>query len=103
LTDQVIRTLDEGEIETADRLRLIALYMLYKNGLLPADVRKLLAHAQLPPQDGEMLGNLELLGVRVSKGLKDKQAPPPSLFAAKPPPTGPLVPRSIVTLRPTST
>ncbi|KAF2473920.1 Sec1-like protein [Lindgomyces ingoldianus] len=88
LADQVVRTLDEQSVTPSDRLRLIALYLLYKDGLFPADLTKLLAHAQLPPQDGEVINNLDLLGARVAKPLKDKREPPPPLFPRKttPPP-----------------
>ncbi|KAF2396743.1 Sec1-like protein [Trichodelitschia bisporula] len=87
LADQVVRMLDEEDIQPGDRLRLIALYLLYKDGLLPADITKLLAHAQLPPHDQEVLRNLELLGARAFKPLKDTKPPPPPLFPKKPAPT----------------
>ncbi|ORY16736.1 Sec1-like protein [Clohesyomyces aquaticus] len=88
LADQVVRTLDEESVIPADRLRLITLYLLYKDGLFPADLVKLLAHAQLPPQDGAVISNLELLGARIAKPLKDKREPPQPLFPRKttPPP-----------------
>ncbi|XTI83229.1 syntaxin-binding protein-like protein 2 [Cenococcum geophilum] len=86
LADQVVRTLDEDSITRPDRLRLIALYLLYKDGLLPADLMKLLAHAQLPPQDGEVLNNLDLLGARIARPLKDNKPPSPPLFPRKPAP-----------------
>lgn len=86
LADQVVRTLDEDSITRPDRLRLIALYLLYKDGLLPADLMKLLAHAQLPPQDGEIINNLDLLGARIARPLKDNKPPPPPLFPRKPAP-----------------
>jgi syntaxin-binding protein 1 len=86
LADQVVRMLDEDAITPPDRLRLIALYLLYKDGLLPSDIRMLCAHARLPPQDEEVLRNLELLGARVYKGLKDQKLPPQRLFPHKPPP-----------------
>jgi syntaxin-binding protein 1 len=44
MTDQIVRTLDDEEITPADRLRLIALYVIFKNGILPADLQKLLFH-----------------------------------------------------------
>ncbi|OCL07025.1 Sec1-like protein [Glonium stellatum] len=86
LADQVVRTLDEDDVTRPDRLRLIALYLLYKDGLLPADLMKLLAHAQLPPQDGEVINNLDLLGARIARPLKDNKPPPPPLFPRKPTP-----------------
>jgi syntaxin-binding protein 1 len=47
LADQVIRMLDEEDITPPDRLRLLILYILYRDGILQADLQKLLAHAQL--------------------------------------------------------
>jgi syntaxin-binding protein 1 len=88
MTDQVVRTLDEDEVTPSDRLRLIALYVLFKNGILPADLQKLLFHAQLAPPDGEAIRNLDLLGARVARQLKEKRDAPPPLFPPKaaPPP-----------------
>ncbi|TKA67820.1 hypothetical protein B0A49_06534 [Cryomyces minteri] len=86
MADQVVRTLDDESISHPDRLRLIAIYLLYQDGLIPADLQKLLAHAQLPPQDAEIIHNLELLGARTSRRLKDQTPIPPPLFARKPPP-----------------
>jgi syntaxin-binding protein 1 len=79
--------LDEEGITQPDRLRLLILFLLFKDGLVPADLQKLLAHAQLPPQNAEVLHNLELLGARLARNLKDSRPLPPPLFPAKPPPT----------------
>jgi syntaxin-binding protein 1 len=78
-----VRLLDDESIVPADRLRFIMLYILYRDGLLPADTHKLLAHAQLRPQDEEVIQNLELLGARVQKPLKDNKPPPQPLFGKK--------------------
>ncbi|KAI9729291.1 MAG: vacuolar sorting protein VPS33/slp1 [Cirrosporium novae-zelandiae] len=86
LADQMVRLLDDENITFPDRLRLIMLYLLYRDGLLAADIQKLLAHAQLPPQDSEVLHNFDLLGVRVEKPLNDKRPSPEPLFAKKQPP-----------------
>lgn len=86
MADQLIRILDEDSVIPPDRLRLIVLYLLYKDGLLPSDLIKLLAHAQLPPQDSEVIRNLDHLGARVAKPLKDTKPPPTPLFSRKPPP-----------------
>jgi syntaxin-binding protein 1 len=63
------------------------MYLLYKDGLLPSDIRLLCNHARLPPQEEEVLRNLELLGARAYKNLKDQKPPPQPLFPRKPPPT----------------
>ncbi|KAL8853538.1 MAG: hypothetical protein Q9221_001697 [Calogaya cf. arnoldii] len=73
LADQVIRLLDDDAIEFSDRLRLIIQYLLYRDGLLPTDIQKLLAHARLPAQDSEAIYNLELLGAHVNRALKDSR------------------------------
>lgn len=84
MADQVIRTLDEDAVAPSDRLRLIAMYVLYRDGILPADLEKLLLHAQLPLQDGAVVSNLDMLGARVARGLKEKREPPMPLFPRKP-------------------
>jgi syntaxin-binding protein 1 len=92
LPDQVVRMLDEEAIIPLDRLRLIALYILYKNGILGADITKLLLHAGLPPQEANVLQNLEFFGARVSKPLTKSAsaaAPPPLFPRSHPPPTAP--------------
>lgn len=88
MADQVVRTLDEEAVTPADRLRLIAMYVLYRDGILPADLTKLLLHAQLPTQDGSVIQNLDLLGARIGRALKEKRDPLPPLFPrnAAPPP-----------------
>ncbi|KAJ4301447.1 syntaxin binding protein 1 [Kalmusia sp. IMI 367209] len=83
MADQVIRTLDEDAVTPGDRLRLIAMYVLYRDGVLPVDLERLLLHAQLPPQDGAVVNNLDLLGARVTRALKDKREPLPPLFPRK--------------------
>ncbi|OAX79973.1 hypothetical protein ACJ72_05704 [Emergomyces africanus] len=83
LADQLVRLLDEDCVGPSERLRLILLYLLYRDGLLPGDIKKLLAHSQLPPQDGEVLYNLDLLGARVEKPLKDSKPKPEPLFPRK--------------------
>ncbi|KAL3470998.1 Sec1-like protein [Aspergillus californicus] len=86
LGSQLVQLLDDDAIVHTDRLRLLLLYIIYRNGLLSGDIRKLMAHAQLPPQDGEVISNLDLLGARVDKPLKDEKPPVQPLFNRKPPP-----------------
>lgn len=86
VADQVIRLLDEDDVTFPDRLRLIIQYILYRDGLIPTDAQRLLAHAQLPPQDGEVIHNLELLGAHISRSLKDPKPVSQPLFGRKQPP-----------------
>ena len=86
LADQVVRLLDDEGVSPADRLRIIIQYMLYRDGLLPSDTEKLLAHAGLPAQDGEVIHNLDLLGARISRVLKDPRPVAPTRASRTQPP-----------------
>jgi syntaxin-binding protein 1 len=87
LADQVIRLLDDESVSSSDRLRLIMLFIIYRDGVIPQDIQRLLAHAGLPSQDGEIITNLDLLGGRSMKALKDKRPIPAPLFPGKTAPT----------------
>ncbi|THC97151.1 hypothetical protein EYZ11_003366 [Aspergillus tanneri] len=85
LASQLVQLMDDEAVGYSDRLRLLLLYIIYRGGLVPGDIRKLLAHGQLPPQDNEIIYNLDLLGVRAEKPLKDDKPPVQPLFNRKPP------------------
>ncbi|CAK7268857.1 hypothetical protein SEPCBS119000_003274 [Sporothrix epigloea] len=84
ILDQVARLLDDEAITHEDRLRLIMLYVLYRNGVIPEDINRLLAHSNLPKPLFDTIVNLELLGGRPVHGLKEVVQPPPPLFSADP-------------------
>jgi len=75
--------LDDDSVVHEDRVRLLILYVLYKNGILRGDIEKLRCHGELSPTDGEIIYNLITLGARVEKQLKDTTLTPPPLFAPK--------------------
>ncbi|KAF7585957.1 vacuolar sorting protein VPS33/slp1 [Aspergillus hancockii] len=85
LGSQLVQLLDDDAVGLPDRLRLLLLYIIYRGGILGGDIRKLMAHAQLPPQDGDVIYNIDLLGSRVEKQLKDEKPPVQPLFNRKPP------------------
>ncbi|KAJ5107279.1 hypothetical protein N7456_003954 [Penicillium angulare] len=85
LAAQLVQLLDDEQVIHPDRLRLILLYIMYRGGLLGGDIRKLMAHSQLPGNNGEVIANLDLLGVRVEKPLKDDKPPPQPLFNRRAP------------------
>ena len=89
VADQLIRLLDEEDVSFPDRLRLVIEYLLYRDGLIPQDTQKLLAHSQLPPQDAEVVHNLEMLGAQTTRTLKDPRPLKPPLFPPKQAPLNP--------------
>ncbi|KAF7187492.1 Protein transport protein sec1 [Pseudocercospora fuligena] len=87
VANQVVAMLDEDGITPPDRLRLLMLYTLFRDGMPPSDLEKLMYHAQLAPQqDGTIIRNLDLVGARVERNIKDSRPIPLPLFPKKPPP-----------------
>lgn len=78
--EQVVRLLDDEAISASDKLRLIVTYVLFRGGVITDDVQRLLAHASLSPADGEVMTNIELLGGRTTKALKEARTPPQPVF-----------------------
>lgn len=83
----MVRLLDDDAVTFPDRLRLIIEYILYRDGVFASDLEKLLAHARLPAQDGEIVQNMDILGARTSRQLKDTKPLSQPLFAKKQPPS----------------
>lgn len=83
LADQLVRLLDDDSIVHDDRVRLLAMYIIYRNGVLRGDIEKLRCHGELSPMDGEMIYNLDILGSRVERQLKDVSPPNQPLFPPK--------------------
>ena len=75
LADQVVRLLDDDSVVHEDRLRLLVLYILYRNGLLQGDIEKLRQHAQLSEVDRDIIYNFHHLGGRVQRNIKDPPIP----------------------------
>ena len=83
LADQVVRMLDDDSVVHEDRLRLLVMYIVYRNGILGGDIEKLRNHGQLSPMDGEIIYNLDMLGARVQRQLKDESPVMQPLFPPK--------------------
>lgn len=86
---QVIRLLDNPAVAPKERLRLIILYIIFRDGLITEDIERLLHHSGIPLSEMKEILNLELLGVHTTKKLTDSKTKAVSvpLFPPKPPPT----------------
>ncbi|CAG8974407.1 hypothetical protein HYALB_00010047 [Hymenoscyphus albidus] len=90
MADQVVRILDDPSVGPSDRLRLIMMYCLYREGVIQEDIERLLFHSGLPytTADANVVTNLDLLGGRTLKAdVKDKQINAPPILAKKAAPT----------------
>lgn len=57
----------ETIISRLDKVRIIALYILYKDGVPDEDRRRLFQHAKLSTPEQDVINNLVYLGRRVVK------------------------------------
>lgn len=53
-------------ISNYDKVRIIALYVMIKNGISEENLTKLFTHAQIGPKEQDMVRNLSFLGVNVT-------------------------------------
>jgi syntaxin-binding protein 1 len=88
ILNKVVPLLEDAAIIPQDRLRLLMLYALYRDGMVMEDVKRLLKHSQLPQTDAQTITNLALLGARPTRELKEQRVPLPPLFTknSRPPP-----------------
>ncbi|KAM0587677.1 hypothetical protein ACHAP6_004360 [Verticillium nonalfalfae] len=87
ILESVVRLLDDQAITPSDRLRLIILYILYREGVIENDITLLLEHAKLPKDEAVVVKNLAHLGGRVLHNLKEARRAHPPAFPknTKPP------------------
>ncbi len=67
LVEEMVTLLDDRNISAQDKVRIIALYIMYSDGVPDEDRRRLFQHARLGLQDMDAVNNLVLLGGRVVK------------------------------------
>ncbi|KAH8278166.1 hypothetical protein KR018_011476, partial [Drosophila ironensis] len=59
-------------VSNYDKVRIIALYVMIKNGISEENLTKLFTHAQLSPKDQDMVRNLSFLGINVIADSRKK-------------------------------
>ncbi|GJJ13940.1 hypothetical protein Clacol_008197 [Clathrus columnatus] len=72
LVEEMVPLLDSHEISNFMKVRIIALYIQYREGVPDEDRRRLFQHARLSRADQDAINNLVHLGVRITRLPGDK-------------------------------
>ncbi|KAF8587822.1 Sec1-like snare protein [Ramaria rubella] len=72
LVEEMVPLLDSNEIGNASKVRIIALYIQFREGVPDEDRRRLFQHARLSRSEQDAVNNLVHLGARVTRLPGDK-------------------------------
>ncbi|CAI2162627.1 5362_t:CDS:10 [Funneliformis geosporum] len=65
LVEDMVPLLDNPVMSSLNKTRMLMLYIMYKNGILEEDRRKLLEHARITLEENDAINNLLLFGVKL--------------------------------------
>ncbi|BFG00028.1 protein ROP [Drosophila madeirensis] len=68
----IVPILLDANVSNYDKVRIIALYVMIKNGISEENLTKLFTHAQLSVKDQDMVRNLSYLGINVIADSRKK-------------------------------
>jgi len=74
LVEEMVPLLDSREVINASKVRIIALYIQYRDGVPEEDRRRLYQHARLSLSEQDAVNAIEHLGVRLSRKPNDRDS-----------------------------
>ncbi|KAI5993317.1 Sec1-like protein [Pisolithus albus] len=72
LVEEMVPLLDGREVSNFNKVRMIALYIMYRDGVPDEDRRRLYQHARLSMVEQDAVNSLVHLGARITRGASDK-------------------------------
>lgn len=72
IVEEMVPLLDDRNMSNLDKVRVIALYIMFRDGVADEDRRRLYQHARLSLSEQDMVNNLIYLGVTVVKDSKTR-------------------------------
>ncbi|BGP44379.1 syntaxin binding protein 1 [Rhodotorula kratochvilovae] len=73
LVEEMVPLLDDRGVSSTDKLRIIALYIMHRDGVPEGDKKRLYQHARLALHEMDAVDNLKHLGVNVDKDSGKKR------------------------------
>ncbi|GAA5975062.1 hypothetical protein JCM11641_000015 [Rhodosporidiobolus odoratus] len=73
LVEEMVPLLDDRSVSSTDKLRIIALYIMHRDGVPEGDKKRLYQHARLALHEMDAVNNLNHLGVNVDKDSGKKR------------------------------
>ncbi|POY70532.1 hypothetical protein BMF94_6446 [Rhodotorula taiwanensis] len=75
LVEEMVPLLDDRSVSAVDKVRIIALYIMHRDGVPEGDKKRLYQHARLALHEMDAIDNLTHLGLNVNKDSGKKRKP----------------------------
>ncbi|KAF8309294.1 Sec1-like protein [Clavulina sp. PMI_390] len=83
IVEDMVTILAAPEVSSRDKVRIIALYIMFRDGVPEEDQRRLFQHARLSLPEQDAVKNLVRLGVRMNRASGDKDTKKPKFKSSK--------------------